>query len=94
MYIILIRLSGWVLGPETRAMCGNAACTDLCGGCQVTGIPTATTSGELIEAATLSKMETVQMEKERQITRAIEVYNSDLSGGIAADFDTFPPNKL
>jgi len=34
-------------------------------------------SGELTEATTLSKMETVQMEGERQVTRAIEVYNLD-----------------
>lgn len=34
-------------------------------------------SGELIEAATLSKMETVQTEGERQVTREIEVYNLD-----------------
>ena len=34
-------------------------------------------SGELIEAATLSKMETVQIEGERQVTREVEVYNLD-----------------
>lgn len=34
-------------------------------------------SGELAEAATLSKMETVQTEGERQVTREIEVYNLD-----------------
>ncbi len=34
-------------------------------------------SGELQEGATFSKMETVQMEGERQVTRGIEVYNLD-----------------
>jgi len=34
-------------------------------------------SGELQEEATVSKMETVQMEGERQVTREIEVYNLD-----------------
>jgi hypothetical protein len=34
-------------------------------------------SGELREEATISKMETVQMEGERQVTREIEVYNLD-----------------
>jgi hypothetical protein len=34
-------------------------------------------SGELTEAATLSKMETVQTEGERQVAREIEVYNLD-----------------
>jgi hypothetical protein len=27
---------------EVRAVCGNSACTDPCGGCRATGIPTAT----------------------------------------------------
>jgi hypothetical protein len=30
------------IGAEIRAVCGNSARTDLCGGCWVTGIPTAT----------------------------------------------------
>ncbi|MBF8263929.1 MAG: toxin Fic [Parachlamydiales bacterium] len=34
-------------------------------------------SGELQEEATVSKMETVQMEGKRQVTREIEVYNLD-----------------
>jgi hypothetical protein len=29
-------------GPEVGAVCGKAARTDLCGGCEVTRIPTAT----------------------------------------------------
>jgi len=28
--------------PEVGAQCGSSACWDLCGGCRVTGIPTAT----------------------------------------------------
>src|SRR5262245_51926215 len=32
------------LRPEARARCGSAARRDLCGGCWVTGIPTATVS--------------------------------------------------
>lgn len=36
------------------------------------------TSGELQESATFSKMETVQMEGDRQVTRYIEVYNLDV----------------
>jgi hypothetical protein len=34
-------------------------------------------SGELSEEATISKMETVQVEGERQVMRAVEVYNLD-----------------
>ena len=29
--------------PEVGAQCGSSACWDLCGGCRVTGIPTAST---------------------------------------------------
>ena len=32
--------------PEAGARCGSAARRDLCGGCRVTGIPTATFHGE------------------------------------------------
>jgi hypothetical protein len=34
-------------GPEVGAVCGKAACTDLCGGCEVTRIPTATGGSSL-----------------------------------------------
>jgi hypothetical protein len=48
-----VRLSGYgkcifilwcasALSPEARAVCGSAACTDLCGGRWVTSVPTAT----------------------------------------------------
>jgi len=30
------------IGAEIRAVCGNSARTDLCGGCRAPGIPTAT----------------------------------------------------
>ena len=35
---------------EIRAVCVSSACTDLCGGCRVTGIPTATRSGSILRA--------------------------------------------
>ena len=34
---------------EIRAVCVSSACTDLCGGCRVTGIPTATRKREYTE---------------------------------------------
>src|SRR5712691_8930294 len=36
------RESGAPVGPEAGAVCGKAACTDLCGGRSVMGVPTAT----------------------------------------------------
>ena len=33
--------------PEVGAQCISSACWDLCGGCRVTGIPTATTKGAI-----------------------------------------------
>ena len=37
------RESGVPVGPEAGAVCGKAACTDLCGGRSVMSVPTATT---------------------------------------------------
>ncbi len=39
---ILTLPNACALLPEARARCGNSARRDLCGGCRVTGIPTAT----------------------------------------------------
>src|SRR5437870_6232504 len=36
------RESGAPVGPEAGAVCGKAACTDLCGGRSVMSVPTAT----------------------------------------------------
>src|SRR2546426_6144271 len=36
------RESGVPVGPEAGAVCGKAACTDLCGGRSVMSVPTAT----------------------------------------------------
>jgi len=37
-----IRINVSALSPEVGAQCISSACWDLCGGCRVTGIPTAT----------------------------------------------------
>ena len=42
VYHTIHPLERWVLLPEVGAVCGNSARTDLCGGCQATGIPIAT----------------------------------------------------
>jgi hypothetical protein len=42
--IRILRNAG-ALSPEAGARCGSAARRDLCGGCWVTGIPTATAYG-------------------------------------------------
>src|SRR5262245_20255718 len=39
---MLIPRNAYALRPEAGARCGSAARRDLCGGCRVTGIPTAT----------------------------------------------------
>src|SRR5262245_47419047 len=43
---IRILRNACALRPKARARCGSAARRDLCGGCWVTGIPTATYTGE------------------------------------------------
>src|SRR5579863_5078957 len=48
VHALFMPILTFALTPESkgRAVCGNAARTDLCGGCRATSIPTATRSAD------------------------------------------------